>query len=172
MEIKILKEIKKDAIRSAQKLFENLAEIAKLTEVHINSLPKSGLMGNSDETEKKKSVPCHYKFVNGLDKILTDMGEQRSVLLQLSEKLDELSSQAEFEEIQLISAAGKMLFELLGKIEETEKVSGRFLGTLDRASDAIGKGENADFRSAARLCREYFEFITNTASYIDNLKFF
>lgn len=172
MEIKILDKIKRETIHSEQRLTETFAVISKLTEAHMNSLPKSGLMGQEDETEKRKSVLRHYGFVHRLSDVLADVGKQRSELVVFSETLDELSSQAEFEDVQLISAVAKIIFELLEKIEEAEKISGRFLGALDQASDATGKGENADFRSASQLCREYFEFITNTASYIDNLKFF
>ena len=153
-------------------LMEALREISKLTEAHINSLPKTGLMGNADETAKRKSIPRHYKFVEDLGDVFSKVAEQRGVLLTAAEKLDELSSKAEFEVLEELSAVAKIVFELLGKIDETERVSGRFLGALDRVSDVTCKGENADFNSAARICREYFEFITNTRVYIDNLKFF
>ena len=162
-------EIRKEAVRSAQMLTEALNSISKLTEAHINSLPKTGLMGNADERAKRKSIPRHYKFVEDLGGAFS---EQRGVLLTAAEKLDELSSKAEFEVLEELSAVAKIVFELLGKIDETERVSGRFLGALDRVSDVTGKGENADFNSAARICREYFEFVTNTRVYIDNLKFF
>ena len=165
-------EIRKEAVRSAQMLTEALKEILKLTEAHINSLPKTGLMGNADETAKRKSVPRHYKFVEDLGGAFSKVAEQRCVLLTAAEKLDELSSKAEFEVLEEFSASARLVFELLGKIDETERVSGRFLGALDRVLDVTGKGENADFNSAARICREYFEFITNTRVYIDNFKFF
>ncbi len=172
MEINILEEIKKESALRAKNLSRMLAEIARLTETHLNELPKTGLMGEADETAKKKSVARHYKFAQALGERLTAAGEQRTALLCVSEKLDELSSKVEFEEFEKISTTGKYLFELMKRIEEIESTSGRFLDGLDRFADSTSKGENADFRSAARLCREYFEFVVNTASYIDNLKFF
>lgn len=172
MEINIFEAIKKESVLCAEKLRETLCGISKLTEAYVNALPQTGLMEKADETAKKKSVARHYKFAQALGERLTVMGEQRTALLCLSEKLDELSSKVEFEELENISVTGRYLFELMKKIEEIESTSGRFLNGLDRFADTAGKGENADFRSVARLCREYFEFVANAATYIDNLKFF
>ena len=172
MERRNLEEIKADVTLAGQMLTKALRGISRLTEEHINSLPRTGLMGNADEASVKKSVPRHYRFIQGIDKALADVGEQRSALLTVSEKLDELSSEAEFDVVDELTCVGRMVFEMLKKIEEIEKMSGRFLGALDRASDVTGKGENADFQSAGRICREYFEFVANMGVYIDNLKIF
>ena len=172
MEINILQEIKKEIRLAAEKLYVTMRAIAKLTEDHLNLLPRTGLMGHADFSAKKKSVAGHYNFVCSLGEKLTVATEQRSALLSLAEKLDMLSSQTIFEDSEDILSAGKLIFDLIEKIEETEKVSGRFLQGLDRFADPLNKGENADFNSCARICREYFEFATNTSSYIDNLKIF
>ncbi len=172
MEINILEEIKNEVVLRAKNLSRGLAETARLTETHLNALPKTGLMGEADETAKKKSVARHYKFTQALGEMLTVTGEQRTALLSLAEKLDMLSSQTKFEDLEAILSSGKLIFDLMRKIEETENVSGRFLQGLDRFADTQNKGENADFNSCARICREYFEFATNTSSYIDNLRFF
>lgn len=172
MEINILQEIKNEIGLVAEKLYGTMREIAKLTESRLNSLPRTGLMGNADSSEKKRSVAVHYNFVRLLEEKLTVATEQRSALLTLAEKLDMLSSQTEFEDRETILSAGKLIFDLMKKIEETENVSGRFIQGLDRFADTSNKGENADFNSCARICREYFEFATNTSSYIDNLKIF
>ena len=172
MEINILEEIKKEMAILAEKLSRTLSDAARLTDTHLNRLPQTGLMGDVDETQRKKSVVHHYNFVRALGEKLDEIGEQRSALLMLCERLDLLSSKSTYEDVEAISILGKDAFEFMKKIEETESVSGRFINSLDRFADSANKGKNADFRAASRICREYFEFVTKTCSYIDNLRFF
>lgn len=160
--------LKRKICCAAEALCAVLGEIAELTERHINGFPKTELWGEADEAEKKRGVARHYEFVGELSEKLARMGKQREKLLQLSERLDELSSRGEYELQAAILSEGQVLLELQRSGLEIENMSGRFLAALDRFADAKHKGERADFRSAKRLCREYFDFIAKTGLYIDN----
>ena len=97
-----MQEIKKEIRLAAEKLYVTMRAIAKLTEDHLNLLPRTGLMGHADFSAKKKSVAGHYNFVCSLGEKLTVATEQRSALLSLAEKLDMLSSQTIFEDSEAI----------------------------------------------------------------------
>ena len=162
--------LKREISRVAEAFCAVLGEIAELTGKHINGLPKTELWGEVDEASKKRSVASHYKFVSELAEKLVRMGKLRERLLQLSECLDEMSSRSEYELQTAILSEGQVLLELQRRGLEIENMSGRFLSGLDRLADATHKGERADFRAAGSLCREYFDFISKTGLYIDNLK--
>ncbi len=164
-----IREIKNKAADALIDLSLIIKDIMNITERHVNALPETPLLGDSDKETKRRGISLHYEFVNNFSELIHRASAPRGQLGAILSELDGLSAKCTYEELEALIPLVGALLDVQKKLYEADRVSGRFISRLDLYADPKHRGEGSDIRSQKKICREYFEFLKGYCIFVDNL---